>query len=124
MPRTDSNLAVDVRSQVKTYRLNRGAVDPNAAGAWLGFSAVAGEERLSRGRREAFVDAQMISEDVLGTSDAPADFTPYVGQNAERVSRIWLAAPKTTDAIYLAPSTMPSGLSLERVVGPRALEGR
>ncbi len=100
VPCTDSNLAVDVRSQVKTYRLNRGAVDPNAAGAWLGFSAVAGEERFSRGRREAFVDAQMISEDVLGTSDAPADFTPYVGQNAERVSRIWLAAPKTTDAMY------------------------
>jgi hypothetical protein len=79
-----------------------------------------GEERLSRRRREAFLDAQMISEDLLGTQDAPVDFTPYV---AQRVSRVWLTAPKTTDAIYLAPSTIPPGLSIERVVGPRTLEG-
>jgi DEAD/DEAH box helicase domain-containing protein len=122
-PCSGSNLGIDVRSQVKTYRLNRGAVDSNTPGAWLGFSAVAGEERLSRRRREAFVDAQMISEDLLGTSAAPADFSSYVGQDAQRVSRIWLAAPKTTDAIYLAPITMPPGLSIERVVGPRTLEG-
>jgi Lhr-like helicase len=123
VPCSGSNLSIEVRSQVKTYRLNRGAVDPNAPGAWLGFSAVAGEERLTRRQREAFVDAQMISEDQLGTSNAPTDFKPYVGPDARSVSRIWLAAPKTTDAIYLAPTTVPPGLSVERVVGPRTLEG-
>jgi hypothetical protein len=122
-PIVGSNLGMDLRSQIKTYRLNRGATDPNTPGAWLGFSATAGEERLSRRRRrEAFLDGQMISDDVLGTPDAPAEFTPYVGQDAHRVSGIWLAAPKTTDAIYLAPAVMPPGLSLERVVGPRALD--
>lgn len=122
-PCAGSNLGICVGPQIKTYRLNRGAVDANNPRAWLGFSAVLGEERLARRRREAFLDAQMISEDLVGTSEAPADFKPYVGQDAQRVSRIWLAAPKTTDALYLAPTTIPAGLSIERVVGPRSLEG-
>ncbi|KYG06936.1 hypothetical protein BE21_31970 [Sorangium cellulosum] len=123
IPCAGSNLSIVVGAQTKTYRLNRGAVDANNPGAWLGFSAVLGEERLARRRREAFLDAQMISDDILGTPEAPPDFTPYVGQDAQRVSRIWLAAPKTTDALYLAPTTIPAGLALERVVGPRSLEG-
>ena len=65
----------------------------------------------------------LISDDILGTSFAPADFTPYIGQEAQSVSRIWLAAPKTTDVLYLAPTTIPVGLAIERVVGPRSLEG-
>jgi hypothetical protein len=65
----------------------------------------------------------MISEDIRGTPDEPSDFSPYVGQDAQRVTGIWLAAPKTTDAIYLAPTTIPPGLCIERVVGPRTLEG-
>ncbi|WP_438018614.1 DEAD/DEAH box helicase [Sorangium sp. So ce315] len=122
-PCAGSNLSIVVGAQTKTYRLNRGAINASNPGAWLGFSAVLGEERLARRRREAFLDAQMISDDILGTPEAPPDFTPYVGQDAQRVSRIWLAAPKTTDALYLAPTTIPAGLALERVVGPRSLEG-
>jgi hypothetical protein len=118
-----SNLSIFVAPQIKTYRLNRGALDPDVPGDWLGFSAMLGEERLSRRRKEAFLDAQMISEDFLGTPEGPADFTPYTGDEAQRVNRIWLAAPKTTDAIYLAPTIIPSGLSIERVVGPRTLDG-
>ncbi len=122
-PCAGSNLRIVVKPQIRTYRLNRGAVDANNPGAWLGFSAVLGEERLARRRREAFLDAQMISEDLLNSSRSPTDFTPYAGQDARRVNRIWLAAPKTTDAMYLAPTTIPPGLSIERVVGPRSLEG-
>lgn len=122
-PCAGSNLCLVIGPQIRTYRLNRGPVDPTTPGAWLGFSAILGEQRLSRGRKEAFLGAQMISEDLLNTPEAPADFRPYVGQDAQRLNRIWLAAPKTTDAIYLAPSTIPEGLSLERVVGPRTLEG-
>lgn len=122
-PCARSNLSIVVGPQVKTYRLNRGGIDPNAPGAWLGFSALLGEERLARRRREAFLDAQMISEDLLGTPEGPAEFNPYAGTDALSVNRIWLAAPKTTDAIYLAPTTIPPGLSIERVVGPRTLEG-
>jgi hypothetical protein len=122
-PCAGSNLSLRVGAQTKTYRLNRGAVDASKPGDWLGFSAVLGKQRLARRRREAFLDAQMISDDILRTPGAPAEFTPYVGEDAQRVSRIWLAAPKTTDALYLAPTTIPAGLALERVVGPRSLEG-
>jgi DEAD/DEAH box helicase domain-containing protein len=120
----DSNLSLHVRQQIKTYRLNRGPMDPDRPGVWLGFSAVAGEERLQRRRREAFLDGQMIAEEFLGgVADGPAEFNPYAGDQASRVRRVWLAAPKTTDALYLAPSSIPRGLSVERVVGPRTLEG-
>jgi DEAD/DEAH box helicase domain-containing protein len=122
-PCAGSNLSIVVCPQIKTYRLNRGGLDPNVPGARLGFSAVLGEERLARRRVEAFLDSQMISEDILGTQGAPADFTTYTGPEAARVRGVWLAAPKTTDAIYLAPSAIPPGLSLERVVGARSLEG-
>jgi hypothetical protein len=90
----------------------------------LGFSASAGEERLQRRRREAFLDHQMIADDYLGGGpESPSDFNPYAVNRSSRVSRIWLAAPKTTDAVYLAPTSMPPGLSIDRVVGPRTLEG-
>jgi len=121
-----SNLGIFVGPQIKTYRLNRGGVDQASPGSWLGYSAVLGEQRLLRGgrrAREAFLDNQMIAEDLPDPNDTPRDFTPYGGTNAQRVSRVWLAAPKTTDALYLAPSVIPSGLSIERVVGPRSLEG-
>jgi Lhr-like helicase len=117
-----SNLRIEVRSQIKTYRLNRGPADPDAPGVPLGFSGVSGEQRLLRGRQEAFLDSQLISDEILGTSEAPVEFNPYVGRDAERVNRIWLAAPKTTDAIYLAPQIAPIGLSIERVAGPRSLQ--
>lgn len=119
-----SNLSLHVGQQVKTYRLNRGPVDPNTPGRWIGFSAVLGEERLARRKREAFLDEQMVAEDFLGAIEGPADFTPYADQRAARAAGVWLAAPKTTDVLYLAPSSIPSGLSIGNVVGPRSLEGR
>lgn len=119
-----SNLSMYVSRQIKTYRLNRGALDPARPGAWLGFSAVAGEERLQRRRREVFLDDQMIADDYLGGApDGPDEFNPYAVNRASRVNRIWLAAPKTTDAVYLAPTSVPRGLSVDRVVGARTLEG-
>ena len=78
---------------------------------------------VRRGRREVFLDEQMIAEDLPGTPAAPSDFTPYVGQGSQKVERVWLAAPKTTDVIYLAPITVPAGLNIEQVVGPRSLDG-
>lgn len=121
---TESNLGIVVGAQIKTYRLNRGGVDSANPGAWLGYSAVLGEQKLSRSRgREAFLDNQMIARDLPDSNDAPRDFTPYVGDDDQQVNRVWLAAPKTTDALYLAPSVIPNGLSIERVVGPRSIEG-
>jgi DEAD/DEAH box helicase domain-containing protein len=117
------NLGIFVGQQIKTYRLNRGGIDPALPGAWLGYSAALGQQKLRRGNREVFLESQMIAENLPNPNDAPRDFTPYVGDSAQRVSRVWLAAPKTTDAIYLVPMVIPSGLSIERLVGPRALNG-
>lgn len=73
--------------------------------------------------REAFFEQQLIGGDFVGTSNGPTDFRPYAGANAMQVDRIWLAAPKTTDGLYLAPTSTPAGLDLARLVGNRSLEG-
>jgi len=122
-----SNLSYQLGEQIKTYRLNRGGLDPDRPGSWKGFSAVAGEERLSRRRRgqqeEAFLDSQWIADEFIADPAGPNEFTPYTGDSQQRIDGVWLAAPKTTDALYIAPARMPRGLSLERVVGRRSLEG-
>lgn len=119
-----SNLSVAAAPQVKTYRLNRGPMDPDQTGSTRGFSAVGGSQRLTRGRKEAFLEYQFISNDLAGDREkAPRFFEQYNGADARSVSGVWLAAPKTTDAIYLSPTDTPPGLSLERVAGPRTLSG-
>jgi DEAD/DEAH box helicase domain-containing protein len=117
----NSNLEVFSRS-IRTYRLNRGAPDPDRPGGNLGFTGVAGEQRLPRGKVLAILEHQVISEDIIaqGQGRPPAEFTAS-GSASEGGKQIWLAAPKTTDALYLAPRVSPVGLSIERVVGPRSL---
>ncbi|WP_223620594.1 DEAD/DEAH box helicase [Lysobacter sp. ESA13C] len=119
-----SNLSLKIGSPVRTYRLNRGALDTNTPGKWLGYSASLGEQVLRRRPREAFLNNQMIADEFIGTTEAPNDFSPYGGANAQAINGVWLAAPKTTDSLYFAPSVVPPGLSIERVVGPRTLDGR
>jgi hypothetical protein len=119
----ESNLAVRFAPGIRTYRINRGPLDPTAPGTWKGFSATAGQQKLSRNGQEALVEQQLIADNFLSGGDEPYGFRPYAGTDAARVDGIWIAAPKTTDALYLAPSTMPAGLGLDRVVGPRSLEG-
>jgi hypothetical protein len=118
-----SNLSYQLGEQIKTYRLNRGGLDPDRPGGWKGFSAAAGQERLSRRGREAFLDMQWIADEFIGDQVGPGEFTPYAGDRQQRIDGVWLAAPKTTDALYIAPARMPQGLSLERVVGRRSLDG-
>jgi DEAD/DEAH box helicase domain-containing protein len=122
-PNAGSNLSCHVGRQIKTYRLNRGSIDPDVPGQWKGFTTVSGEERLTRRGQEAFLDSQWIAEEFLGEQTGPGEFAAYTGDQQRRVDGIWLAAPKTTDALYLAPTRTPPGLSLDRVVGRRSLEG-
>jgi hypothetical protein len=126
-PSPEANLSCFLGRQIKTYRLNRGPADPATSGTWLGFSADQGEERLARRRVEAFLDDQFIVDEYVSAATADGgpsgDFKQYANARRRRVDRAWLAAPKTTDALYLAPTRMPFGLSLERVVGARSLEG-
>src|SRR5690606_3791701 len=53
-----TNLSLYVGEQIRTYRLNRGARDPESD-RWSGFSVVLGHERLVRGKREALLVDQM-----------------------------------------------------------------
>lgn len=122
-PSGSVNVSYRLEPQLRTYRLNRGPLDPAQQGAWLGFNATRGSQMLGRGTRRALLTNQMVADELLPTNDAPADFNVDVGQDALRTSGIWLAAPKTTDVLFLSPTTVRQGLNLDRVVGPRSLEG-
>ena len=109
-PCADSNLSCQLGEQIKTYRLDRGPVDPDAPGCWKGFTAIVGEEKLSRRGQEALLDNQWIAEEFINEPGGPNDFTAYVGDGQGRLDGVWLAAPKTTDSLYLAPTLTPRGL--------------
>jgi DEAD/DEAH box helicase domain-containing protein len=120
---TNTNLSIAIKPQIKTYRLNRGALEGSDTKNWQGFSAVMGTDHNFRGSKEVFFESQMISEEFSNSFNPPNKFEPYADPDAQRVNGIWLAAPKTTDALFLAPTKIPRGLCIQRVVGPRYLNG-
>ena len=95
--------------RARTFRLNRGAVtEANGERQRTGFSTRCGTETVRvRGRRFKLL-AQHFSEDAV-----PSSFDP--DPTGAGIDRAWLAAPKTTDAIYLAPAGARPGLRLEAV---------
>ncbi|MEZ4863840.1 MAG: DEAD/DEAH box helicase [Caldilineaceae bacterium] len=97
-----TNLAYVCKTQTRTYRLNRGELDQDEPTLWKGFSAIGGQERL--GNRQWLVDAQYIEEN----QSQPHGFRPDPG--LPPFTRAWLAAPKTTDSLFIAPKVVPSGL--------------
>ncbi|KRD77039.1 hypothetical protein ASE43_07640 [Lysobacter sp. Root983] len=114
-----SNLEVFADS-IRTYRLNRGASDPDRPGGHRGFTGIPGEQQLRRRNVLATLEQQVVADEILAQGFQPSDFT-QTGTSQEAGEHIWLAAPKTTDALYLAPAVVPPGLSIERVVGPKTL---
>ncbi len=121
------NLQVDVKPATRTYRLNRGPVVEGSPKGWAGFSAVPGAQRISRGRRQAILADQMIDTMVAADSKrVPPGFDRYTEpeKTASAFEAIWLAAPKTTDAIFIAPKQVPDGLALNRAIGVRSLGNR
>ena len=119
------NLAFDIKSSIRTYRLNRGPVEEDSTKGWSGFSAVAGTDKLTSWNKEAVFASQLIDSTVY-KENPPYGFTAYVDdpQKKESFEKIWLAAPKTTDALFIAPSAVPTGLALHRAIGVRSLTGR
>jgi DEAD/DEAH box helicase domain-containing protein len=92
------NLRFAGLQQTRTYRLNRGSPAEEGAGRWSGFSAVKGHERRGVFR---------LLEQYVDENYTPQGFVPDMGDGVEGV---WLAAPKTTDSLFLAPSAIPDGL--------------
>jgi DEAD/DEAH box helicase domain-containing protein len=119
-----SNLALEVKASIKTYRLNRGPVDETSPKGWAGFSAVAGTQKVTMWGREATFEDQLIDKPVADDANLkPPGFERYSNPHKTKLGfdNIWLAAPKTTDAIFIAPAKVPNGLALYRAVGVRSL---
>lgn len=97
-----SNLSFAYQAQSRLYRLNRGRLDAVGGNRWLGFDITAGSQRSGRVR---LLDQWIASNDQL---PVPTGFDP--DPDVVPLQGIWLAAPKTTDALFLAPSTVVRGL--------------
>ncbi len=100
-----SQLNVAFESTARTYRLNRG---PKS-------DAVAGGQafQLQLGHQDRYpwptvtLPSQSIGESFQGAVRG------FVAEGLE--PPVWLAAPKTTDGLYLAPTTNPPDLALHRL---------
>lgn len=121
-----TNLDFRFKEGWRTYKLNRGPFDADlnaGLGGWRGFTARAGEQRLFYKRRAVRLTEQVVDENmVLPVNGGPRSYSPDDSPTAFAVDRVWLAAPKTTDMLFLAPSSIPQGLNLDRFVGARRID--
>lgn len=100
-----SNLSFAYQPQSRLYRLNRGRLDALGSNRWLGFDVTAGSQRHGRSGRVRLLDQWIATNDQL---PIPTGFDP--NPLVPSLQGIWLAASKTTDALFLAPSAVASGL--------------
>ena len=98
-----SNLRLASLTQTRTYRLNRGDRVDDGGDRWRGFEVVRGVQK--RGSYE-LLDQYMDAEHLVPGFTASAEGT---------MSGLWLAAPKTTDSLFLAPKKVPAGLRPQRL---------
>jgi DEAD/DEAH box helicase domain-containing protein len=116
----DSNVSVQPRSTARTYRINRGPYD-EALTAWPGYSVreVTSKQRLAGAKKDTSIFHQWVAE-------VPMDgwFAKGLVDEGDSISDFWLAAPKTTDMLALAPTACPPGLALAASPGERSLDGK
>lgn len=114
-----TNLSCQVSANGRTYRMNRGAYDRDE-GRWNGYTVdkVVTRTRLPRGQKSVQIHDQWIDRTV---PQASAFRRELEGRSETRPS-LWLAAPKTTDLLLLAPTTNPPGLALDHISGNPVLD--
>jgi Lhr-like helicase len=112
-----TNLRIQPQERVRTYRLNRGKQGPESDPLGAGFEAVAGTQKLGT---HTELTGQYIAWPTGETTPAVRNFSQ--DDKAEPVKPFWLASPKTTDALFLAPDRVQPGLWLHRV-GPASSGG-
>jgi DEAD/DEAH box helicase domain-containing protein len=96
----NSNLDFAGVQQTRLYRLNRGTLDVEAEGErWKGFRLNSGSQRIFGAR---LLNQLLESEQELDRFDADPAANSDTG--------IWLAAPKVTDSLFLAPHSVHDGL--------------
>ena len=107
-----TNLLISYSDRSRTYRLNRGprtAEEPQGHG----FQTVAGSWQLGRYTR---MPEQQVACDLDGNLLVRSNkFEADASQGPS--APFWLAAPKTTDSLFLAPEGIWPGLRLHRVGG-------
>lgn len=108
-------IATKLDGQARTYRLNRG---PVVDGQPIGFSLFGGTDTLF-GHRKYRLPHQRIDERAL--LDPQINRTLRGFQRSREDIQVWLASPKTTDGVFLAPQHVPKGLALSRL--PARSEG-
>jgi hypothetical protein len=106
-------LQYQVREKAWTYRLNRGGYDDESS-SWRGYTLdrTISALKLPGGKKDVRLVDQWVDTKVPQNSS----FTRGLIQQGESRERLWLAAPKTTDVLLLAPMTNPTGLSLGHIV--------
>jgi DEAD/DEAH box helicase domain-containing protein len=98
--RAEARIAFD--GQARTYRLNRG---PKLGDEARGFEVSPGSQRVRLWPGHVWLPHQaVVDEDSLDD---------YRREGDEEV--LWLAAPKTTDSLYISPSQLYDGLALHRL---------
>lgn len=107
-----TNLRICFGDRSRTYRLNRGprtADDPQGHG----FHVVGGAWQLGKYTK---MQGQYVATDLDGNLLSSSNkFEPDSSQGPSEP--FWLAAPKTTDSLFLAPALVRAGLRLDRVGG-------
>jgi DEAD/DEAH box helicase domain-containing protein len=102
----ETNLEMQLDRQARTYRLNRGQwLD----GLWSGFRAARGSLQFSTNRYRVFVNDAWIDVGSL-TPDGRRKFRQSDGNEVE--DRFFLAAPRVTDSLTLAPARVHRELSI------------
>lgn len=99
----------------RTYRVNRGPVDENVA---QGFDIQFGSQDVFTGGGRYLFPHQALDTSAMAHVQRQAGHKAgplpgFAGEGA--TERIWLASPKTTDAIFLAPQGSRPGLALHRL---------
>lgn len=118
-PVTGTNLRVQFSASARTYRMNRGAYDPDNA-RWTGYSL---DRFTTRIRLPGARNPMLIHDQWIDKTVPPAEaFVRELESPVEVRSNLWLTAPKTTDLLLLAPITNPPGLSLDHIAGNPAFD--
>jgi DEAD/DEAH box helicase domain-containing protein len=104
-----TNMRLECQQQTTTYRLNRGRENRNAGGGWAGFRVIRGSHKIRDGKRDRKIVCQYIMDGMEGDVRLEPD--------GLALEQVWLAAPKVTDSLFIAPVEVPKGLWINRVFG-------
>jgi|GEM_PF-365562 len=107
----DANFSLDHThdQKARTFRINRG---PENDEGERGFIVVEGKQELPKNRGgEVELPSQTLDHRYDGDKRAPG-FSPA---GHARTEPVWLAAPKTTDSLYLSPTRLPDYLAIDNL---------